>query len=250
MTSSVTGRPYSELPTAYLYKQSDMSRPPACGCNAAQNFEIIAGNPPSPEQSQAETRPAPFIPVPVAKPDPGADPETLANAGRRARPRGDQAAFRQAGDVAGVRAAAGPAQGQGRRASVPSRPSSGNRSASSGPEDSPVRASLSGMNSALPLRPVASLTLPVQSFQTVAVPRFLRQQIEGLAQEIAVLVGKFRLLLRTLAQGCATSSPHRSACRDCRAPPARTARPGRRRCRARSAGRAPRRTAYGAAACG
>lgn len=47
MTSSVTGRPYSELPTAYLYKQP--ARPPACGCNAAQNFEIIAGNPPSPE---------------------------------------------------------------------------------------------------------------------------------------------------------------------------------------------------------
>ncbi|SIT59940.1 conserved exported hypothetical protein [Mesorhizobium prunaredense] len=59
MTSSVTGRPYSELPTAYLYKQP--ARPPACGCNAARNFEIIAGNPPSPEQA-----------------DP-ADPESLAN---------------------------------------------------------------------------------------------------------------------------------------------------------------------------
>jgi hypothetical protein len=80
MTSSVTGRPYSELPTAYLYKRSDMSQPPACGCNAAQNFQIIAGNPPSPEQSQPETEAAPFIPVPVSKPDPGADPETLANA--------------------------------------------------------------------------------------------------------------------------------------------------------------------------
>ncbi|MFD1986714.1 DUF2865 domain-containing protein [Mesorhizobium newzealandense] len=79
MTSSVTGRPYSELPTAYLYKQSNMSRPPACGCNAAQNFQIIAGNPPNPEQSQPETDAAPFIPVPVSKPDPGTDPETLAN---------------------------------------------------------------------------------------------------------------------------------------------------------------------------
>ncbi|PTE11455.1 DUF2865 domain-containing protein [Mesorhizobium helmanticense] len=78
MTSSATGRPYRELPTAYLYKQS--SRPPACGCNAAQNFEIIAGKPPNPEQSQADTQAEPFIPVPVAKPDPGADPETLANA--------------------------------------------------------------------------------------------------------------------------------------------------------------------------
>ncbi|MER8387381.1 DUF2865 domain-containing protein [Mesorhizobium sp. M0166] len=81
MTSSVTGRPYIELPTAYLYKQSDMPRPPACGCNAAQNFEIIAGNPPppSPEQSEANVGATPFIPLPVARPDAGADPETLAN---------------------------------------------------------------------------------------------------------------------------------------------------------------------------
>ena len=79
MTSSVTGRPYSELPTAYLYKQSNMSRPPACGCNAAQNFQIIGGNSPYQQQSQPETDAAPLVPVPVSKPDPGADPETLAN---------------------------------------------------------------------------------------------------------------------------------------------------------------------------
>jgi hypothetical protein len=80
MTSSVTGRPYSELPTAYLYKQPNMSRPPACGCNAqAGNFEIIGGNPPAPEQPQPDTEATPLIPVPAAKPDPGADPETLAN---------------------------------------------------------------------------------------------------------------------------------------------------------------------------
>ena len=81
MTSSVTGRPYSELPTAYLYKQSNMARPPACGCNAqAQNFEIIAGNPPSPEQSEPDAATTPIVPAPGGKPDPGADPETLANA--------------------------------------------------------------------------------------------------------------------------------------------------------------------------
>ncbi|MEI9427576.1 DUF2865 domain-containing protein [Mesorhizobium sp. Cs1299R1N3] len=77
MTSSVTGRPYGELPTAYLYKQPNMSRPPACGCNAAQNFQIIGGNPPSQQQSQPEPDAAPTIPA--SKPDPGADPETLAN---------------------------------------------------------------------------------------------------------------------------------------------------------------------------
>jgi len=81
MTSSVTGRPYSELPTAYLYKQSNMARPPACGCNAqAENFEIIAGNPPSPGQSAPDAASTQFVPMPGAKPDPGADPETLANA--------------------------------------------------------------------------------------------------------------------------------------------------------------------------
>lgn len=77
MTSSVTGRPYSELPRAYLYKQTNIPRPPTCGCNAAQNFEIIGGNPPDPSQANTET--TPFVPMPVAKPDPGADPETLAN---------------------------------------------------------------------------------------------------------------------------------------------------------------------------
>lgn len=80
MTSSVTGRPYIELPTAYLYKQSDMPRPPTCGCNAGQNFEIIAGNPPTPGQSEANVATTPFVPLPVARPDPAADPETLANA--------------------------------------------------------------------------------------------------------------------------------------------------------------------------
>ncbi len=83
MTSSVTGQPYASLPTAYLYKQANYSRPPSCGCNAQAgngNFTIIGGNPPNPEQSQPENGAAPFIPVPAVKPDPGADPETLASA--------------------------------------------------------------------------------------------------------------------------------------------------------------------------
>ena len=79
MVSSVTGRPYGELPTAYLYKKANISRPPACGCNAARNFQVIAGNPPPPGQPQADIETTPFIPVPAVKPDPGADPETLAN---------------------------------------------------------------------------------------------------------------------------------------------------------------------------
>nr|WP_318011194.1 DUF2865 domain-containing protein [Mesorhizobium sp. ES1-1] len=78
MTSSVTGRPYSELPTAYVYKRSDISRPPACGCNAAQNFEVIAGSPPS-GTSEPPADGSPSILTPVSDPDPGADSQTPAN---------------------------------------------------------------------------------------------------------------------------------------------------------------------------
>ncbi|MDX8477891.1 DUF2865 domain-containing protein [Mesorhizobium sp. VK24D] len=81
MISSATGRPYSELPTAFLYKNASLPRPPACGCNAqAGSFSIIAGNPPNPEQSRPDNETTPFLPTPASKPDPGADPETLANA--------------------------------------------------------------------------------------------------------------------------------------------------------------------------
>ena len=62
---------------------TNYSRPPSCGCNAQAgngNFTIIGGNPPNPEQSQPDGEVKPFIPVPASKPDPGADPETLANA--------------------------------------------------------------------------------------------------------------------------------------------------------------------------
>ncbi|RUV41494.1 MAG: DUF2865 domain-containing protein [Mesorhizobium sp.] len=81
MTSSATGRPYSELPTAYLYKQANYSRPPQCGCDAqAENFSIIGGNPPNPEQPQPDSGVTTLVPAPAAKLDAGADPETLANA--------------------------------------------------------------------------------------------------------------------------------------------------------------------------
>ncbi|MDG4881352.1 DUF2865 domain-containing protein [Mesorhizobium sp. WSM4884] len=81
MISSATGRPYSELPTAFLYKNASFPRPPACGCNAqAGNFSIIAGNPPNPERPQPDGEATPLIRTPASKPDSGADPETLANA--------------------------------------------------------------------------------------------------------------------------------------------------------------------------
>ena len=51
MVSGLSGLPYSELPTAYLYKQTDAPSPAGCTCSAlkndeARNFSIVAGNPP------------------------------------------------------------------------------------------------------------------------------------------------------------------------------------------------------------
>lgn len=43
MTSARTGHPYSELPSAYLYKRTDVSVP-QCGCHAATgDFSIVGG---------------------------------------------------------------------------------------------------------------------------------------------------------------------------------------------------------------
>lgn len=80
MTSSRTGRPYSELATAFLYKRPDQPLPQGCGCNAAQNFKIIAGNPPAASPEPSAVSGVPFLPLPTGKPDPAEDPETQANA--------------------------------------------------------------------------------------------------------------------------------------------------------------------------
>ena len=142
MVSTSTGEPYASLPSAYAYRDAAMSRPQGCGCNPdgqAQGFSILAGETPQ-DQPPAE----PVIPTPAARPDPGTDPETLANADggldmetvrRILKPK----------PVAGADPGRRGAPHQGRRASVPSRPSRGNRSESSGPEASPVSASRSGM---------------------------------------------------------------------------------------------------------
>jgi hypothetical protein len=78
MTSSATGEPYSTLPTAFLYRQAGAPAAETCGCSPSKNFSIIAGEPSveTPPEAVAE----PVIPLPSGRPDPGADPETLANA--------------------------------------------------------------------------------------------------------------------------------------------------------------------------
>ncbi|MFE0014492.1 DUF2865 domain-containing protein [Mesorhizobium sp. NPDC059054] len=80
MTSSRTGRPYSDLPAAFLYKRPDQPLPQGCGCNAAQNFKIIAGNPPAAQSGANASSSSAFLPTPTNKPDPAEDPETQANA--------------------------------------------------------------------------------------------------------------------------------------------------------------------------
>lgn len=63
MTSSANGRPYSELPTAYLYKKPGVERSASCGCNAAGTFSVIGGGSaptgqPISESSSVMTMPA------------------------------------------------------------------------------------------------------------------------------------------------------------------------------------------------
>lgn len=78
MVAAGSDEPYTSLPSAFLYKSADYSRPQQCGCSAPRNFDIIAGQPPAaepPAEAAAE-----LIPAPTPRPDAGADPETLADA--------------------------------------------------------------------------------------------------------------------------------------------------------------------------
>lgn len=79
MISVGDDEPYSSLPSAFLYKSQDYTRPPSCGCSAARNFEIIAGEA-SAAQPAAEETTETLIPVPAPRPDAGADPKALADA--------------------------------------------------------------------------------------------------------------------------------------------------------------------------
>lgn len=43
MISTVTGQPYSELPTAFAYRARDFSKPQTCGCDLASYYRQAAG---------------------------------------------------------------------------------------------------------------------------------------------------------------------------------------------------------------
>lgn len=70
------GTAYTDLPTAFKYRDANFSRPATCGCNPAKNFTIIGGDSAAAPQKPAAVDP---LPVPLARPDPAADPESLAN---------------------------------------------------------------------------------------------------------------------------------------------------------------------------
>jgi hypothetical protein len=74
MLSSVTGKPYSELPSAYFYKRPDAEKSVACGCNAARNFAIIGGAPSSGHEAVSNGASPSFAPLPApATNGPGAE---------------------------------------------------------------------------------------------------------------------------------------------------------------------------------
>jgi hypothetical protein len=76
---SRAGVRYTDLPTAFRYRQAGFVRPEGCECNPVRNFSIIAGGAPRSEPEEIPPPAEPIIPVPNARPDPAADPETLAN---------------------------------------------------------------------------------------------------------------------------------------------------------------------------
>ncbi|MDP3898163.1 MAG: DUF2865 domain-containing protein, partial [Mesorhizobium sp.] len=70
------GTAYTDLPTAFKYRDVNFSRPATCGCNPVKNFTIIGGDTAAAPEKPAAVEP---LPVPLSRPDPAADPESLAN---------------------------------------------------------------------------------------------------------------------------------------------------------------------------
>lgn len=71
---SGAGTPYSELPTAFRYREAGYVRPEGCGCSSARNFSVIAGEPPEADGLEAGSQPL----VPTPRPAPatvGGKPE-------------------------------------------------------------------------------------------------------------------------------------------------------------------------------
>jgi hypothetical protein len=71
------GAAYTDLATAFKYRDASAVRPEGCSCRAQKkSFTVVGGEGLMSLPADAET---PTIALPVPRPDPAADPETLAN---------------------------------------------------------------------------------------------------------------------------------------------------------------------------
>ncbi|SFU23434.1 DUF2865 domain-containing protein [Mesorhizobium sp. YR577] len=71
MISVVNGKPYSEMPTAYLYRRESLARPANCSCDGQGSSEAVAETAPS-NEATSSTSPAAAL---VKEPDPPVDPK-------------------------------------------------------------------------------------------------------------------------------------------------------------------------------
>ena len=79
MISYVTDRPYTDLPSAFSYREKVN---PGCTCTASTrqlNFSTLAGESDAEREERLEQAKANRIAIPSQKPDFGEDPETLTN---------------------------------------------------------------------------------------------------------------------------------------------------------------------------
>ena len=79
MISYLTDRPYTDLPSAFSYREKVN---PGCTCTASTrqlNFSTLAGESDAERKERLEQEKAKRIAIPSQKPDFGEDPETLAN---------------------------------------------------------------------------------------------------------------------------------------------------------------------------
>ncbi|RST86975.1 DUF2865 domain-containing protein [Aquibium carbonis] len=81
---SLAGVPYTQLPTAFLYRKAGFVRPQTCGCGVPKNFSILAGDHAQPVEADPVGVEAPAsemvaVPLPRPRPDPATDLETMVN---------------------------------------------------------------------------------------------------------------------------------------------------------------------------
>ena len=187
MISSVSGAPYSELPTAYLYRKSGTPRPAGCGCNASKNFEIITGNPPS----QEPTSPKSIIQLPAPTTAPIFDPAT-ADGGVASQTSGratDASTPKTMGNEDRKVRVVGPRFLPDPEAAIDLRAPARRKSRKRLPQRH---------EQGLALASALFLHLVRPEFPDTTIPGLGRQQVKGLAHEILVLVRNFRLAFRPL----------------------------------------------------